>query len=139
MNVKERPRDIILFEALFFASLLFGIFRLFYILYISDIAFHTIEDYMLALFPFIFVFTIVIMISRRRIRFAVWIIFLLYTIGLPFIIYQILTYEDYFDNVIIIVQLLLQGAGCLLLFTPDSKSWLRGDPARSNDYGDIFS
>ncbi len=125
-----RPDSVIWFERLSLASVALGVFQ-------SGHGWK--EATALASVPFvlfiqifvsIFIVTMVLLVSRRHSRIAMWALIVLFVLGLP-TIYAVFAAGLYFGvQSLAVIQTTLQFVALILLFTPASRAWLKAKPFR---------
>ena len=119
-----RPTTIVAFEALYFVTLAIGVLQA----YLS-------WDQLQAMASPFFIVTIQIvtvgllilltlLVSRRRSRFAKWVLVVLFVIGLPMTLRIFVSGQLAGSPLLTVSQSFLQLIGLVLLFTPASRAWL---------------
>lgn len=124
-----RPKNIIMFERLVLASLALGpiqtligwqqLMALGSIQFVLGIQAFTIGVILLLTF----------LVSRRRSKVAMWILIVMFVLGVPMIIKMFTDGVLVGASLITLAQTLAQLLGIILLFTPASRSWMRERPA----------
>ena len=119
-----RPTTIVLFEALFLASLAGAVVRV-AIAWSRMTEQGTIHLILAVLFfSLVLNLTLVLFVSRRRSRVAKWILILLFLIGLTSYLRLLETGVRDLDDWAEIGLGLVQALGLALLFTPSARAWL---------------
>jgi glycerol-3-phosphate acyltransferase PlsY len=122
-----RPKSVVLFEQLFLSSFAFGLIQLGYFWRGKDVSNTAglVFSVSIQALTFVILIALVLLISRKSSRVAMWILVSFYIFGIPAIYFLVV--NDLFQGITVIsvLQFILQTAAIACLFHPDSREWMK--------------
>lgn len=125
-----RPKSIVYFERIIFATLILGIIQI-YLGWNQTIAqaAETISNpiffvLFIQLFTFLVIIILTLLVSRRRSKIAMWVSIALFALGLPMLYGIIASGQLSGSGAITALQTFGQLVAYGLLFTPSSRDWM---------------
>jgi glucan phosphoethanolaminetransferase (alkaline phosphatase superfamily) len=123
----ERPDSVTLFERLALLALALGVVQSFLgwreLVRISSPTFVAITQ----ISTFAILIFLILWISRRRSKVALWILVILFVLGLPMLWVSMRSGMLFGSGFITLIQSVLQLVGLALLFTPSARAWFNNE------------
>lgn len=139
-----RPKAIIYFEAIIWATLLIGLIRsaIDWDQLVAAAAVSQPHPVAFVLIVQSFVFALMaaltLLISRRRNKFAMWASIAMFILGIPIVIDRARSGQLLGSGLVTTIQSIAQAIAYGLLFTPDARRWMNGKRAAKGEDKDAI-
>jgi hypothetical protein len=138
-----RPKTIVYFEWVNFGTLLVGVLQSYLTwdrVAQAAAAYPGGARQIIIMFVFIYALfaTLILLVSRRRSKIAMWILIALFALGLYGLVEAVIRGQLASDVITTVLVEIVQGVALGLLFTPSARRWMNRKDEKDGKLGEVF-